>query len=97
MNQDWFVVQGGDGFHCKVDPTDPNIVYGTLQYGVLARFDRRTGTRVQIQPQPEAGELPPRWNWDSPLTDLAAQPAAALLRGEHAVPQRRPRRLVEGR
>ena len=68
MNQDWFVVQGGDGFHCKVDPTDPNIVYGTLQYGVLARFDRRTSQRVQIQPQSGAGEPPLRWNWDAPLT-----------------------------
>ena len=67
MNQDWFVVQGGDGFHVKVDPTDPNIVYGTLQYGVLCRFDRRTGQRVQLQPQPGAGEPPLRWNWDSPL------------------------------
>jgi photosystem II stability/assembly factor-like uncharacterized protein len=68
MNQDWFVVQGGDGFHCKVDPTDPNIVYGVLQYGVICRFDRRTGQRVQIQPMPAAGEPTPRWNWDSPLT-----------------------------
>lgn len=67
MNQDWFVVQGGDGFHCKVDPSDPNIVYGCLQYGVLARYDRKTGERVQIQPQPGAGEPPLRWNWDSPL------------------------------
>ncbi|HSQ56336.1 MAG TPA: hypothetical protein VLM40_11405, partial [Gemmata sp.] len=67
MNQDWFVVQGGDGFHCKVDPTDPNIVYGEFQYAGHCRFDRRTGQRVQIQPQPAAGELPPRWNWDSPL------------------------------
>jgi len=56
MNQDWFVVQGGDGFHCKVDPTDPMTVYGTLQYGVLARFDRRTGQRVQLQPQPRRGQ-----------------------------------------
>jgi photosystem II stability/assembly factor-like uncharacterized protein len=66
-NGDWFVVQGGDGFHCKVDPTDPNIVYGVLQYGVICRFDRRTGQRVQIQPMPGAGESPLRWNWDSPL------------------------------
>jgi photosystem II stability/assembly factor-like uncharacterized protein len=67
MNQDWFVVQGGDGFHCKVDPSDPNIVYGVLQYGVICRFDRRTGQRVQIQPMPGANEAPLRWNWDSPL------------------------------
>ena len=69
-NQDWFVVQGGDGFHCKVDPSDPNIVYGVLQYGVICRFDRRTGQRVQIclvQPMPGAGDAPLRWNWDSPL------------------------------
>ncbi|MBA4064436.1 MAG: glycosyl hydrolase [Isosphaera sp.] len=67
MNQDWFVVQGGDGFHCKVDPTDPNIVYAEYQYAGLCRYDRRTGQRVQIQPQPAAGEAPLRWNWDSPL------------------------------
>jgi photosystem II stability/assembly factor-like uncharacterized protein len=66
-NNDWFVAQDGDGFQCKVDPKDPNIVYAELQYGVLARFDRRTGERVGIQPQPGKGEPPLRWNWDSPL------------------------------
>jgi photosystem II stability/assembly factor-like uncharacterized protein len=67
-NGDWYVVQGGDGFHCKVDPTDPNTVYGEFQYGGLCRFDRKTGNRVDIQPQTAPGEPPLRWNWDSPLT-----------------------------
>jgi photosystem II stability/assembly factor-like uncharacterized protein len=67
MNQDWFVVQDGDGFQCKVDPKDPSTVYAELQYGVLARFDRRTGQRLGIQPQPGPGEAALRWNWDSPL------------------------------
>jgi photosystem II stability/assembly factor-like uncharacterized protein len=66
-NDDWFVVQGGDGFHCKVDPKDPNIVYAEAQYGILVRFDRKTGQRVGIQPEPGKGEPPLRWNWDSPL------------------------------
>ncbi len=66
-NADWYVVQGGDGFHCKVDPTDPNTVYGESQYGGLCRFDRKTGNRVNIQPQAAPGEPPLRWNWDSPL------------------------------
>lgn len=66
-NADWFVAQGGDGFHCKVDPQDPNIVYAEYQYGGLTRFDRRTGVGMAIQPQPGAGEPPLRWNWDSPL------------------------------
>ncbi len=66
-NHDWFVAQDGDGFQCKVDPKDPNIVYAEYQYGGLARFDRRTGQRTGIQPQPGKGEPPLRWNWDSPL------------------------------
>ncbi len=66
-NADWFVTQGGDGFHCKVDPQDPDTVYAELQYGGLVRYDRRTGQKVGIQPQPGKGEPPLRWNWDSPL------------------------------
>jgi photosystem II stability/assembly factor-like uncharacterized protein len=66
-NNDWFVVQGGDGFHCAVDPTDPMTVYGEYQHGGLCRYDRRTGTRVDIRPLPAPGEPPLRWHWDSPL------------------------------
>jgi photosystem II stability/assembly factor-like uncharacterized protein len=66
-NADWFVVHSGDGFHCKVDPRDPNTVYAEAQYGDLVRFDRRTGEAVGITPKPAKGEPPLRWNWDSPL------------------------------
>src|SRR5579862_501274 len=66
-NADWFVTAGGDGFHSRVDPKDPDTVYAESQYGVLARYDRRTGESVGIQPQPGAGEPPLRWNWDSPV------------------------------
>ena len=64
---DWFVTQGGDGFYSQVDPDDSDTVYAESQYGGLARFDRRTGERVEIQPQPGPGEEPYRWNWDAPL------------------------------
>ena len=67
VNADWYVVQGGDGFHCKVDPTDPNTVYGEFQYAGICRFDRKTGNRVDIKPQAGKGEPPLRWNWDSPF------------------------------
>jgi photosystem II stability/assembly factor-like uncharacterized protein len=66
-NADWFVTQGGDGFHSRVDPQDPNTIYSELQYGVLVRYDRRTGEGTGIQPQAGKGEPPLRWNWDSPL------------------------------
>lgn len=65
-NTDWFITQGGDGFHCKADPKDPLTVYAEAQYGVLVRFDRRNGQAMGIQPQPGKGETL-RWNWDSPL------------------------------
>ncbi len=67
INADWFVTQGGDGFHARVDYADPNTIYCEAQYGELVRYDRRTGEKIGIQPQPGKGEPPLRWNWDSPL------------------------------
>src|SRR5262249_16780175 len=66
-NQDWHVIVGGDGFQSQVDPKEPDVVYAEFQYGGLVRFDWRTGQRVPIQPKPDPGEPPLRWNWDSPV------------------------------
>jgi photosystem II stability/assembly factor-like uncharacterized protein len=66
-NSDWFILVEGDGFQPVVDPTDPNVVYGESQHAGIARFDKRTGEAVDIQPQPGPNEAPLRWNWDSPL------------------------------
>ncbi|HEY0783177.1 MAG TPA: glycosyl hydrolase, partial [Thermoanaerobaculia bacterium] len=56
VNSDWFVTQGGDGFQSQIDPEDPTIVYAESQYGGLARFDRKSGEAIDIQPQPPLGE-----------------------------------------
>jgi len=66
-NEDWEVAQSGDGFWTVTDPTNPDIVYAEAQYGVLTRFDRRSGENLDIQPYPATGEEPYRWNWDAPL------------------------------
>jgi photosystem II stability/assembly factor-like uncharacterized protein len=66
-NPDWFVTNGGDGFRSQVDPEDPNTIYSESQNGGLVRFDKRTGERISIQPQPGRNEDPHRWNWDSPF------------------------------
>ena len=66
-NSDWFITVFGDGFDPAVDPEDPNIVYSQWQYGGLVRYDRQTGERIDIKPQPQAGGPPLRWNWDSAL------------------------------
>lgn len=67
MNSDWYITNGGDGFEPQIDPTDPNIVYGQAQYGWLVRYDKKSGERVAIQPQPKKGDEAFRWNWDAPL------------------------------
>jgi len=66
-NSDWFVTHGGDGFESQVDPENPDIVYAQSQYGVLVRYDRKSGEELGIQPQPRKGEDAYRWNWDAPL------------------------------
>ncbi len=66
-NADWFIVVGGDGFQPRVDPQNPDIVYGQSQHGELTRLDRKTGERVNIQPQGGANDPALRWHWDSPL------------------------------
>jgi photosystem II stability/assembly factor-like uncharacterized protein len=66
-NRDWFVTVGGDGYQTRVDPDNPNILYSMSQYGELVRYDRSNGEIVGIQPQPEAGDEPLKWHWDSPL------------------------------
>ena len=66
-NADWWIAQFGDGFKAQIDPTDANIVYAQSQYGGLARFDRITGERLQITPQPGADENNYKWNWNAPL------------------------------
>jgi photosystem II stability/assembly factor-like uncharacterized protein len=66
-NADCFVTMGGDGFYSRVDPKDPNTIYANMQNGGMVRFDKRTGERVSIQPQPAKGDPAMRWNWDAPL------------------------------
>ena len=66
-NADCFVTNGGDGFYSRVDPKDPNTIYANMQEGGMVRFDKRTGERVSIKPQPARGDPPMRFNWDTPL------------------------------
>lgn len=67
VNSDWYVTQGGDGFHSVPDPKNSNIIYAESQNGGLVRFDKRTGEALDIQPQPSGSMDPLRLNWDSPI------------------------------
>ncbi len=67
MNSDWYVTNGGDGFHSQVDPQDSNIVFAASQNGGIVRFDKRTGERVGIEPVEGEGVESQRYNWDTPF------------------------------
>ena len=64
---EWLVTVGGDGFWQAIDPKDPNIVYSEWQYGNSIRYDKKSGERINIKPQPGKGEDTYKWNWNAPL------------------------------
>jgi photosystem II stability/assembly factor-like uncharacterized protein len=67
-NAEWIRVVGGDGFQARVDPYDPEIVYGMSQGARIVRLDKGTGESVSIAPPhvDEAGDTV-FWHWDVPL------------------------------
>ncbi len=82
VNEEWFGVSGGDGFTCRVDPDDPDLVYFTSQDGNIGRRHLRTGARGSIRPRnPSDPSGPPsprggggrgvgsryRFNWSTPF------------------------------
>ncbi len=66
INEDWISVGGGDGFVCRVDPNDPDLIYYESQNGGMARRNLRTGDRASIRPAREQG-LEYRFNWKTPF------------------------------
>jgi len=64
---EWIVTVGGDGFWPRIDPTNPDIIYSESQYGNVVRYDKKSGERINIKPQPRKGEKTYKWNWDTPL------------------------------
>ncbi len=72
INEDWFMVAGGDGFVCRVDPNDSDLVYYESQDGNIGRRNLRTGERASIRPRQPRGSQPYRFNWNTPFL-LSAQ------------------------
>lgn len=67
MNDDWIVVSGGDGFVCRVDPHDADIVYFESQDGNIGRRNLKTGQWAGIRPPDLPGQPPYRFNWNTPF------------------------------
>jgi S1-C subfamily serine protease/photosystem II stability/assembly factor-like uncharacterized protein len=67
VNEDWLSVGGGDGFMCRVDPNDPDLVYWTSQNGAMGRRHMKTGERASIRPRTVEGQPAVRFNWNTPF------------------------------
>ncbi|MBZ5626663.1 MAG: hypothetical protein LAQ69_49480 [Acidobacteriia bacterium] len=67
-NEDWYTVQGGDGFYAQVDPEEPWIVYAESQDGNVARRDLRTHEARDIRPREDDDKMARyRFQWNTPL------------------------------
>ncbi|HEY1337474.1 MAG TPA: hypothetical protein VGF59_08185 [Bryobacteraceae bacterium] len=83
-NEDWFTVQGGDGFYNRIDPSDPNIIYAESQDGNLSRRDLRTSESKSIRPQEPNDQAPRyRFQWNSPLMISPHDPKTIYYGGNH--------------
>ncbi len=78
-NADWKVTLFGDGHQPAIDPTNPDIIYSSLQQCNHWRVDRGTGEVLPIRPAPGADEPEDRWNWDGPILISKHDPARLYL------------------
>ncbi|MDD3130354.1 MAG: YCF48-related protein [Bacteroidales bacterium] len=66
-SDEWIVTLGGDGFFQAIEPGNPDVVYSAYQYGNIFRYDKKSGQRIDIKPEPGKDELTYRWNWNTPF------------------------------
>ena len=84
INDNWYVISGGDGFQPLMDPTDARIVYAESQDGRMSRTDRLTNERTTVRPEP-AEQKPGdttgqyRFNWDTAMQLSPFDPATIYI------------------
>jgi photosystem II stability/assembly factor-like uncharacterized protein len=82
---DWFEVGGGESGYVEADPEDPNIIYAGAFWGLLTRYDHRTGDVRNISAWPDlpggrpASQLKYRFQWTYPIAVSTAEPGAVYV------------------
>jgi photosystem II stability/assembly factor-like uncharacterized protein len=82
INEDWIFVSGGDGFVCRVDPHDPDMVYSESQDGNIRRRNLRTGEQALVKPKGGKGGPKHRFNWNTPFILSSHNPRIFYSAGE---------------
>jgi photosystem II stability/assembly factor-like uncharacterized protein len=73
INEDWVSIFGGDGYVCRCDPSDPDLVYYEMQDGGMGRRHLKTGEVTRIGPKtPGGGKGKAKgpthpFNWNTPF------------------------------
>jgi hypothetical protein len=83
LNDDWFCLGGGDGFHVAVDPKDPDIVYYESQGGFMRRLNLATGKERHVRPSNKEGEPSFRFNWNTPFQISPHDASVLWMGGNH--------------
>jgi photosystem II stability/assembly factor-like uncharacterized protein len=66
VNEDWILLGAGDGFVCRVDAHDPDVVYWEFQDGAMFRRNLKTGQSTLIRPRGlDRPQL--QVNWQNPF------------------------------
>jgi S1-C subfamily serine protease/photosystem II stability/assembly factor-like uncharacterized protein len=82
LNEDWISVGGGDGFVCRTDPFDPDVVYTESQDGAMGRRNLKTGESTGISPRPKPGTRH-RFNWNTPFILSGHNPGIYYCAGNY--------------
>ena len=61
------LIGGGDGMQVQVDRRDNQTIYSGFQFGFYTRRHRERKESKPIRPRHELGELPLRFNWQTPI------------------------------
>lgn len=83
INEDCRFVNGGDGFVCRVDWSDPDVVYAESQDGAMMRRNMRTGASSAIRPIAQAGLGKLRFNWNTPFILSSHNPRIFYAAGNY--------------
>jgi len=83
LNDHWYDLGGGDGFHVGVDPVNPDIVYHESQQGFLERLDLRSHKTRNLKPSNKEGEATFRFNWNAPFLVSPHDPSVLWMGGNH--------------
>ncbi len=86
--QDWYHVGPGESGYVVPDPANPDIVYSGTYFGILTRFDKKTGQSLLISPWPDdpdgwpAADQKYRFTWTMPIAIAPWNPNILYFAGQ---------------